>query len=133
MLTEIRLDFSIGLSGSEFVCTWTFESTLAERRDIAVPLSELQWRDARGEQRLSGAEGTVTLRCLHRTKDHEAVSTLGRHSRDFRDSPPGRLKPRVQLELERLASVGKLYGHWKQQEAVAQGIAERRTSRRGRA
>jgi len=49
----------------------------------------------------------------------------------FRDAPPGSVDEATRLELERLASEGRLYGHWKQQIDVARGIAERRVSRRG--
>ncbi|WP_437732475.1 AAA family ATPase [Sorangium sp. So ce1335] len=36
-----RRQFSIGLSGVDFGCTWTFESSSADRQDISVPLSRL--------------------------------------------------------------------------------------------
>lgn len=48
----------------------------------------------------------------------------------FRDAPPGSVDEETRVELERLASQGRLYGHWKQQIAVARGIAERRVRRR---
>ncbi len=48
----------------------------------------------------------------------------------FRDAPPGKVDEATRVELERLASQGRLYGHWKQQISVAQGIADRRVPRR---
>ena len=48
----------------------------------------------------------------------------------YRDAPPGSVDEETQRELDRLASQGRLYGHWKQQVALAQGIATRRQPRR---
>lgn len=47
----------------------------------------------------------------------------------FRDSPPGRVEGAVRLKLEQLASQGRLYGHWKRQETLAEEIAHRREPR----
>jgi B12-binding domain/radical SAM domain protein len=47
----------------------------------------------------------------------------------FRDAPPGRVDASIQLQLERLASQGRLYGHWKRQVDLAQEIANRREPR----
>ncbi|AKF83694.1 radical SAM protein [Myxococcus fulvus 124B02] len=49
----------------------------------------------------------------------------------FRDAPPGRVDAETQTKLDRLASQGRLYGHWKQQVALAEGIAQRRRPRAG--
>ncbi|MDY7227440.1 TIGR04013 family B12-binding domain/radical SAM domain-containing protein [Hyalangium rubrum] len=52
----------------------------------------------------------------------------------YRDAPAGRVDEETQRRLERLASQGRLYGHWKQQEALAEQIVQRREPRaRGRA
>ncbi len=48
----------------------------------------------------------------------------------FRDAAPGEVDDETRRELDRLASEGRLYGHWKQQAKLARGIAERRQSRR---
>jgi B12-binding domain/radical SAM domain protein len=48
----------------------------------------------------------------------------------YRDAPPGSVDDETQRELDRLASQGRLYGHWKQQVKLANGIAERRQPRR---
>ena len=48
----------------------------------------------------------------------------------YRDAPPGTVDEETQRELDRLASQGRLYGHWKQQVKLANGIAARRQSRR---
>ena len=48
----------------------------------------------------------------------------------YRDAPPGSVDEETQRELDRLASQGRLYGHWKQQVKLANGIAERRQPRR---
>ncbi|MFZ5440411.1 MAG: TIGR04013 family B12-binding domain/radical SAM domain-containing protein [Myxococcota bacterium] len=44
----------------------------------------------------------------------------------FRDEPPGFIDDETRAELDRLASQGQLYGHWKQQQQTAQAIAARR-------
>jgi B12-binding domain/radical SAM domain protein len=49
----------------------------------------------------------------------------------YRDAPPGSVDDETRRELDRLASQGRLYGHWKQQVKLAQGIATRRQPRRG--
>ncbi|WNZ61247.1 TIGR04013 family B12-binding domain/radical SAM domain-containing protein [Myxococcus sp. MxC21-1] len=49
----------------------------------------------------------------------------------FRDAPPGSVDEATQRKLDRLASQGRLYGHWKQQVALAEGIASRRRPRAG--
>ncbi|MBN1206430.1 MAG: TIGR04013 family B12-binding domain/radical SAM domain-containing protein, partial [Myxococcaceae bacterium] len=52
----------------------------------------------------------------------------------YRDAPPGRVDEETQRRLDRLASEGRLYGHWKQQVALAEQIVQRRQPRaRGRA
>jgi B12-binding domain/radical SAM domain protein len=48
----------------------------------------------------------------------------------YRDAPPGSVDDETRRELDRLASQGRLYGHWKQQVKLANGIAERRQPRR---
>lgn len=48
----------------------------------------------------------------------------------YRDAPPGSVDDETRLELDRLASQGHLYGHWKQQVKLASGIATRRQPRR---
>jgi B12-binding domain/radical SAM domain protein len=48
----------------------------------------------------------------------------------YRDAAPGAVDEETRKELDRLASQGRLYGHWKQQVDVAKGIAARRQSRR---
>jgi B12-binding domain/radical SAM domain protein len=48
----------------------------------------------------------------------------------FREAAPGRIPAEVQRRLDVLASQGRLYGHWKHQEALAAGIAARRRPRR---
>ncbi|MFL5354851.1 TIGR04013 family B12-binding domain/radical SAM domain-containing protein [Archangium sp.] len=48
----------------------------------------------------------------------------------YRDAAPGRVDDETRRELDRLASQGRLYGHWKQQVKLANGIAERRQPRR---
>jgi B12-binding domain/radical SAM domain protein len=48
----------------------------------------------------------------------------------YRDAPPGSVDEETRRELDRLASQGRLYGHWKQQVALAEGIATRRQPRR---
>ena len=48
----------------------------------------------------------------------------------YRDAPPGAVDDDTRRELDRLASQGRLYGHWKQQVQLAQGIATRRQPRR---
>ncbi|MFY0571410.1 TIGR04013 family B12-binding domain/radical SAM domain-containing protein [Archangium lansingense] len=48
----------------------------------------------------------------------------------YRDAPPGSVDDETRKELDRLASQGRLYGHWKQQVALANGIAARRQPRR---
>jgi len=48
----------------------------------------------------------------------------------YRDAAPGSVDDETQRELDRLASQGRLYGHWKQQVKLANGIAERRQPRR---
>ncbi|MBJ6759968.1 TIGR04013 family B12-binding domain/radical SAM domain-containing protein [Myxococcaceae bacterium JPH2] len=47
----------------------------------------------------------------------------------YRDAPPGRVDARAQQRLDWLASQGRLYGHWKQQGALAEQIAARRQPR----
>ncbi len=47
----------------------------------------------------------------------------------FRDAPAGKIDETTRVELERLASQQKLYGHWKAQEAIAARIAARRPTR----
>lgn len=42
----------------------------------------------------------------------------------FKDMPPGRIKRNVRKELEKLISVGKLYGQWHTQELVGRKIEE---------
>lgn len=44
----------------------------------------------------------------------------------FRDEPPGFIDDETREELDRLASQGQLYGHWKQQAKTAQALAARR-------
>lgn len=52
----------------------------------------------------------------------------------YRDAPAGRVDEETQRRLDRLASQGRLYGHWKQQVALAEQIVQRRQPRtRGRA
>jgi B12-binding domain/radical SAM domain protein len=51
----------------------------------------------------------------------------------FRHSPPGRIDPLVQRELDWLSSHGRLYGQWRQQMVIAQTIADGRTPPRPRA
>ncbi|HYI02629.1 radical SAM protein [Hyalangium sp.] len=52
----------------------------------------------------------------------------------YRDAPAGKVDEETQRRLERLASQGRLYGHWKQQAALAEQIVQRRQPRaRGRA
>jgi B12-binding domain/radical SAM domain protein len=48
----------------------------------------------------------------------------------YRDAPPGSVDDETRRELDRLASQGRLYGHWKQQVRLADGIAARRQPRR---
>ncbi|QRN98857.1 TIGR04013 family B12-binding domain/radical SAM domain-containing protein [Archangium violaceum] len=48
----------------------------------------------------------------------------------YRDAAPGAVDDETRRELDRLASQGRLYGHWKQQVKLANGIAERRQPRR---
>ncbi len=48
----------------------------------------------------------------------------------YRDAPPGSVDDETRRELDRLASQGRLYGHWKQQAKLANGIAQRRQPRR---
>ncbi|OJH42638.1 TIGR04013 family B12-binding domain/radical SAM domain-containing protein [Cystobacter ferrugineus] len=48
----------------------------------------------------------------------------------YRDAPPGSVDDETRRELDRLASQGRLYGHWKQQVRLANGIASRRQPRR---
>lgn len=47
----------------------------------------------------------------------------------FRDAPPGKVEGALALKLERLASRGRLYGHWKRQAVLAEEIANRREPR----
>ncbi len=47
----------------------------------------------------------------------------------FRDAAPGRVSPDLRRRLDQLASQGRLYGHWKQQVALAEEIAARRQPR----
>jgi B12-binding domain/radical SAM domain protein len=52
----------------------------------------------------------------------------------YRDAPAGRVDEETQRRLDRLASQGRLYGHWKQQATLAEQIVQRRQPRaRGRA
>jgi radical SAM superfamily enzyme YgiQ (UPF0313 family) len=52
----------------------------------------------------------------------------------YRDAPAGRVDEETQRRLDRLASQGRRYGHWKQQVALAEQIVQRRQPRaRGRA
>ncbi|MBK7860445.1 MAG: TIGR04013 family B12-binding domain/radical SAM domain-containing protein [Archangiaceae bacterium] len=46
----------------------------------------------------------------------------------FREAPPGDVPLDVRTELDRLASQGRLYGHWRAQIATARELAERRSS-----
>ena len=48
----------------------------------------------------------------------------------YRDAPPGSVDDETRRELDRLASRGRLYGHWNHQAKLANGIAERRQPRR---
>jgi B12-binding domain/radical SAM domain protein len=48
----------------------------------------------------------------------------------LRDAPPGSVPPWLDLELERLASRGALYGQWKTQVRLAASLAEGRPPRR---
>lgn len=41
----------------------------------------------------------------------------------FKDMPPGKIEPEAKKELERLVSVGKVYGQWRSQEAIARRTA----------
>jgi B12-binding domain/radical SAM domain protein len=47
----------------------------------------------------------------------------------FRAAAPGDVTPAVRTELDRLASQGRLYGHWRAQIETARALAERRTTR----
>lgn len=47
----------------------------------------------------------------------------------FRDAPPGRVDEDTVRKLDRLASQGRLYGHWKRQAVLADEIALRREPR----
>jgi predicted transcriptional regulator len=47
----------------------------------------------------------------------------------YRDAPAGRVDGETQRKLDRLASQGRLYGHWKHQAALAEGIVSRRKPR----
>lgn len=47
----------------------------------------------------------------------------------YRDAPAGRVDEQTQLRLDRLASQGRLYGHWKQQATLAEQIVQRRQPR----
>jgi len=49
----------------------------------------------------------------------------------FRDAPPGQVDGETRRKLDRLASQGRLYGHWKHQAVLAEGIASRRRPRAG--
>ncbi|MCE9673210.1 TIGR04013 family B12-binding domain/radical SAM domain-containing protein [Myxococcus stipitatus] len=49
----------------------------------------------------------------------------------FRDAPPGQVDDETRRKLDRLASQGRLYGHWKHQAVLAEGIASRRRPRAG--
>ena len=49
----------------------------------------------------------------------------------FRNAPPGKVDDKTRLALERLASRGMLYGHWKAQQRTAAELAERRPDRQG--
>lgn len=49
----------------------------------------------------------------------------------FRNAAPGQVDGPTRLALERLASRGMLYGHWKAQQKTAAELAERRTNRQG--
>lgn len=44
---------------------------------------------------------------------------------------PGRLAPRIALELEHLANRGALYGQWRVQESIARSLARRRARKVG--
>jgi len=44
---------------------------------------------------------------------------------------PGRLAPRMVLELERLAARGALYGQWRAQQSIARSLARRRARKVG--
>lgn len=48
----------------------------------------------------------------------------------YADAPPGAVDPQTALALERLASAGRAYGHWRQQREVAVALAERRARNR---
>lgn len=48
----------------------------------------------------------------------------------FRDAPPGAVDEETRVELERLASAQRLYGHWKAQQVTARALARRRDERR---
>jgi B12-binding domain/radical SAM domain protein len=41
----------------------------------------------------------------------------------FKNMPPGNISPKIRLELERLISIGKLYGQWRAQEVIAKRSA----------
>ena len=47
----------------------------------------------------------------------------------FRDAPPGQISAEALEALERLAGKQQLYGQWKAQIAIAEGIAQRRPQR----
>lgn len=47
----------------------------------------------------------------------------------YRDAPAGRVDEETQRRLDRLASQGRLYGHWKQQATLAEQIVQRRQPR----
>jgi radical SAM superfamily enzyme YgiQ (UPF0313 family) len=51
----------------------------------------------------------------------------------FRDAPAGQVDAETQRKLDRLASQGRLYGHWKHQAVLAEGIVSRRKPRSVRA
>ncbi|QSQ22965.1 TIGR04013 family B12-binding domain/radical SAM domain-containing protein [Pyxidicoccus parkwayensis] len=51
----------------------------------------------------------------------------------FRDAPAGHVDAETQRKLDRLASQGRLYGHWKHQAVLAEGIVSRRKPRATRA
>lgn len=48
----------------------------------------------------------------------------------FRDAPPGAVDDETRVELDRLASAQRLYGHWKAQLVTARALAQRRDSQR---
>ncbi|WP_437764075.1 DUF3696 domain-containing protein [Sorangium sp. So ce281] len=70
-----RRQFSIGLSGTNFGCVWTFESSSSDRQDISVPLSRLVLTEGPREV-FRIEDNPVSLLPPHASMARASVATL---------------------------------------------------------